>query len=452
MRYCTRIPLVMLILAACLVSASCDYGYDYYYACSPCAANVTSYMGTVSGLQPGTSVTLLANTGEQTSLSANGSFSVATLAPPGFPAQLGVLFQPPGQNCVASNSAPDANGVVHVTVTCSAIGAGAIPSLAVVAGMLQEGATDGSGTAASFQGPFGIAVDGAGNVYVADSGNNTVRAITPSGVVSTLAGSAGVIGSADGTGAGASFNAPAGVATDSAGNVYVADTGNETIRKITPSGVVTTLAGSPGLAGTSDGTGSAARFWGPIGIAADAAGNLYVADDYANTIRVITPSSMVTTLAGTGGVWGSVDGTGAAARFNRPRGVAVDGAGNVYVADTGNNTIRKIAPGAIVSTLAGTAGVWGSADGAGAAASFARPLSVANNAAGDVYVADYQNSTIRKITASAVVTTVVGVPGRAVFSAGTLPGSLAYPAAVVVSATSLFLTTNNGVAVVLNLP
>ena len=229
---------------------------------------------------------------------------------------------------------------------------------------------DGTGSAARFYFPNGVAVDSAGNVYVADTNNYTIRKITPSGVVSTLAGLAGSPGSADGTGSAARFNDPYGVAVDSAGNVYVADTGNNTIRKITPSGVVSTLAGLAGSIGSADGTGSAARFFQPYGVAVDSAGNVYVADTNNNTIRKITPSGVVSTLAGLAGSFGSADGTGSAARFYYPEGVAVDSAGNVYVADTGNDTIRKITPSGVVSTLAGLAGSIGSADGTGSAARF----------------------------------------------------------------------------------
>jgi hypothetical protein len=185
-----------------------------------------------------------------------------------------------------------------------------------------------------------VAVDSAGNVYVGDTSNSTIRKITSAGVVSTLAGLAGSIGSADGTGSAARFGDPHGVAVDSAGNVYVADSGYDTIRKITPAGVVTTLAGLAGGPGSADGTGSAARFNQPYGVAVDSAGNVYVADTANDTIRKITPAGVVKTLAGLASSIGSADDTGSAARFNGPGGVAVDTAGDVYVADSDNNTIR----------------------------------------------------------------------------------------------------------------
>jgi sugar lactone lactonase YvrE len=174
--------------------------------------------------------------------------------------------------------------------------------------------------------------------------------------ITTLAGVP--IGSADGTGSAARFNYPDGVASDSSGNLYVADTGNNTIRKITPAGVVTTLAGTPGIIGSADGTGSHAQFNGPWSVAVDGSGNVYVADTGNNTIRKITSAGVVTTLAGTAGVTGSADGTGGAASFSAPSGVAADSSGNVYVADTNNFTIRKITPAGVVSTLAGTGALW----------------------------------------------------------------------------------------------
>src|SRR5438874_8938195 len=268
---------------------------------------------------------------------------------------------------------------------------------------------NGSGSQAIFDYPYATAVDGAGNVYVADTYNYTVRKITPAGVVTTLAGLAGEDGSTDGAGSDARFSYMFGIAVDSAGNVYVTDFSN-TIRKITPAGVVTTLAGTPGVHGSADGTGSAAQFWQPWGIAVDSAGIVYVADQANSTIRKITPAGVVTTIAGAAGMFGSTDGSGSAARFNAPDGIAVDSSGNLYVADTLNSTIRKITSAGVVTTLAGTAGVIGSADGTGSAARFNYPyaLTVAGTA---VYVADSYNDTIRKITSAGVVTTFGGTAG-----------------------------------------
>jgi hypothetical protein len=324
------------------------------------------------------------------------------------------------------------------------------------------GSADGTGDAAGFYSPSGVTTDSAGAVYVADTFNDIIRSITPAGVVTTMAGTAGMGGSMDGTGAAARFSIPTGVATDSAGNVYVADSGvrisnevylgNHVIRKITPAGVVTTLAGTAGMPGSADGNGAAARFNTPLGVAADSAGDVYVADTYNSTIRKITPAGVVTTLAGTAGTTGSTDGTGPAALFNNPYGVAVDVAGNVYVADTRNDIIRKITPAGAVTTLAGMAGMSGSTDGMGAAARFDSPSGVAADSAGNVYVADTNNSTIRKITPAGVVTTVVGRAGENGFVPGPLPGLLSAPKSVALFGTTLYTTTNNAIVQVSNVP
>jgi streptogramin lyase len=317
-----------------------------------------------------------------------------------------------------------------------------------------RGSADGTGAAARFNTPWGVAVDGSGTVYVADSVNSTIRKITPAGVVTTLAGTANQGGSVDGTGAAARFSIPNGVAVDGSGNVFVADTGNFTIRKITPVGAVATLAGTVGVGGSADGTGAAARFFFPYGIAVDGSGGVYVADTYNHTIRKITPAGVVTTLAGTAGASGSADGTGAAARFNNPYGIAVDGSGNVYVADTYNHTIRKINPAGVVTTIAGAAGSNGSADGTGAAAHFLYPRGVAVDGSGTVYVADTSNSTIRKITPASVVTTLVGVPSSVQVGnvTGPLPASLVPPFGVAVDPAtgSLYISVDSAVLVASN--
>jgi sugar lactone lactonase YvrE len=267
---------------------------------------------------------------------------------------------------------------------------------------------DGSGTAAKFNGPFGVAVDASGNVYVADISNQRIRKVTAAGVVTTLAGT-GNRGHADGTGATATFDFPSGVAVDVSGNIYVADRDNHKIRKITTTGGVTTLAGN-GTAGFADGTGTTAYFNSPGSIAMDASGNIYVADRFNNRIRKISSTGEVTTLAGSA-TSGADDATGAAASFREPYGVAVDASGNIYVADMMNHKIRKIIPlpngTGVVSTLAGS-GLPGFVNATGTAAMFDRPGEVAIDAFGNVYVTELLSHRVRKITAAGVVTTLAG--------------------------------------------
>jgi sugar lactone lactonase YvrE len=273
------------------------------------------------------------------------------------------------------------------------------------------GHADGVGTSARFSQPSGVALDGVGNLYVADTLNNTLREITPTGVVTTLAGTPGLSGSADGFLGNALLNGPNSIAFDTSSNLFIADTANQTIRKITPAGVVTTLAGLAGQAGANDGSGSNARFYGPMGIAVDAADNVYVADAWNSTIRKIIPNGTVTTLAGQVGVRSSADGMGTNALFYCPLGISVDSGTNLYVADTWNSTIRKITPAGVVSTIAGFPVNYGSSDGVGTNASFAWPTDVKPDNAGNLYVTDQWNSRIRKITPAGVVSTLAGLTG-----------------------------------------
>ena len=261
--------------------------------------------------------------------------------------------------------------------------------------------------------PAGIAVDAAGTLYVADANNDRIRKITPAGVITTLAGMP-ISAFADGDATHARFNHPTGVAVDAAGMVCVADLRNHRIRKITPQGDVSTLAGS-GIPMFVDGTGAQARFNAPTGIAIDAAGTLYVADADNNRIRKIMPGGIVSTLAGSGAP-GFADGADSVAQFNYPTGVAVDASGNVFVADANNHRIRKVTPAGVVSTLAGS-GDQGFADNTGLLAKFNYPTALAVDVLGNVYVADNNNHRIRKITMAGVVSTVAGT-GVAGFADG----------------------------------
>ena len=348
-------------------------------------------------------------------------------------------------------------------------------SVSTYAGDGAPGAIDHAAAGqARFGDPFGVAADGAGNLYVADGGaGNSVRKIAPDGSVSTLAG--GREGYADGAGASASFHTPSGLAIDRAGNLYVADTGNNRIRKVTPAGVVSTLAGD-GAAGFRDGPAAAAQFDGPIGVAVDARGHVYVADTYNDRVRVVTPEGEVRTVAG-GERPGYADGAGTGgALFDTPCGVAVTAGGDVFVADTGNDRLRKIAadgqvstvglytpegaeifigsPVGIVTTHDGflyfteqeRGGVWqlapdgrsrliagigtGFADGDGvSAARMNQPAGLALDSRGTLYVADGANYLVRKLSPAATPTDNSMTDGVPPAAAAPTTGPASSPAA-----------------------
>ena len=300
----------------------------------------------------------------------------------------------------------------------------AVTTVAGTAGV--PGYADGVGGAARFQSPSGLVVDRQGNLFVADTAYNTIRKVTPAGVVTTFAGQAidpgtgapNNGGSANGTGADAQFSlgkpivnsiGSNGVAIDASDNIYIADTLNNSIRKLTPGAVVTTLP-------LRDAAGNQVELISPESVAIDQGLNLYVVESGTNTIRKVTPGGVVTIFAGMLGVAGSTDGAAAAAQFNYPRGIAVDVMGNVYVSDSNNNTIRKITAMGVVTTLAGSPGTptknsVGASDGFGVNARFNGPIGLAIDAAGNLYVADAGNSAIRRITPDGVVTTVAGLSG-----------------------------------------
>jgi len=339
----------------------------------------------------------------------------------------------------ASNSDGTAYGSVVQFTTSTGL-SGIVTAVSTLAGNGTAGYTDASGLSAQFNNPEGITVDASGKIYLSDSYNNRIRTVTAAGLASTFAGD-GTIGYNEGNALSAEFYGPNGIVVDGQGNVYVADFGNNVIRKITAAGVVSTFAGN-GTAGFVNGTGTSSEFNNPAGIAIDASGNIYVADHGNNVIRKITSAGVVTTLAGfkTGGY---INGTGTAAAFDNPNGVAVDATGNVYVADQGNSAIRKITAAGVVTTIAGgptqtdlinyPAGIAldaqgniyiadeggrimectttnvlyilagslntpGFVNGAGTAALFNNPQAITVDGSGNIYVADQGNNCIRKLT------------------------------------------------------
>ena len=394
------------------------------------------------------------------------------------------------------------SGNVYFTMGSSICRVTPSGSLTTLAGSrTQVGSIDGPGSSALFASPRGLAVDASENVYVADMGNDTIRLVTPQGLVTTLAGSSGTGGRADGTGPSALFNQPIGIAMGPTGTLLVLDSGNQAIRALTPQGTVTTwpggipqwspaslavgsdgslylggsnsivkitpggtasaLAGTDGQYGLVNGTGTSARFYNILGLAVDASGNVFAADyqnsvirlvtpaavvsTYAgrqnqpylgpvnlgvdasgnvfipisnNTIQKITPAGTVTTFAGVPGQSGNLDGPAAQALFGAAMSTAVDGAGNVYVADQSNATLRKIRPDGQGTTVAGSAGLLGSQDGLGAQARFNGPTGIAVDSQGNVFVTD-GGTTIRKMTSDGQVTTLAGMAGQYGFTDGT---------------------------------
>ena len=261
----------------------------------------------------------------------------------------------PGLIIAQTNYTPSTSQTNYTPYTFSADNELGIPLI---------GSQNGTGGNAGFFHPSAVVSDSRGNIYVADTSNNTIRMIALDDTVSTFAGLAGATGSVDGTGSTARFYTPAGLAIDASDTLDVSDTGNDEIRKIpmigANAGMVTTFAGLAGSSGFADGTGSAARFLSPVGIAVDLKGNAYVCDVGNNTVREITPSGEVTTVAGVGMMpsAGSTDVTGVSARFNLPNSTVVDSSGVMFhVADSANHVVRKISPNGLTATLAGGAGL-----------------------------------------------------------------------------------------------
>jgi len=423
-------------------------------------ALVPSATGTLS--QTGTNTFALskcfnAQTVTLIGLDADGNYIVGAGAPvPSLtssdPMQLSITApssQSPNQFTITRPATPTGNATISLNATLSPAAGDGTPvnaSFAVtfntdVCGVVStfagnsvagyQGYRDGTGTNAWFYDPWGLALDAAGNLYVADEQNARIREITPAGVVSTIAGD-GNHNFANGAALdGAEFFAPSGVAVDASGNVIIADYASNRIRKLS-AGSVSTLAGS-GAAGNVNGTGTGATFNQPEGVGVDASGTVYVPDYAYGDIRIVTAGGVVTTIADNGGVLSYQNGPAATAYFDQPSAIAVDGAGNVYVADTENNAIRKISAG-VVTTLAGAApptGTGGFQDGTGTAARFFHPYGITVDVNGNVFVADSGNNAIREITPAGVVTTIAGGSGTGSLDGVGINASFDFPIGIV---------------------
>lgn len=300
--------------------------------------------------------------------------------------------------------------------------------VATLGGRGSIGSTDGPGAQARFDAPTGVAIDARGNVYVADAGNGTIRKVSPEGTVSTFAGQARLSRSdIDGVGPAAEFGFPASMTFDAAGNLLLVDF-NQAIRKITPEAVVSKLVQLYDVDGLdASGCKSSATFISDI--ASDAAGTLYFADSRQHIVCRVTAQGEFSLVAGSAGQPGSDDGEGPAARFLRPSHLALDAAGTLYVSDAGNHTLRKISPQGVVSTLAGSAGQAGAADGVGTQARFSSPGDVVIARDGSLYIADLGNAGIRKMAPDGTVSTFVHGPGSDLAS-GIQAATLGRPAAL----------------------
>lgn len=279
-------------------------------------------------------------------------------------------------------------------------------------GGTEPGYQEGPIAEARFNDPAGITLDAQGNLYVADSRNHVIRKVTPDGITQLLAGTPGQPGFANGIGGLARLDTPFGIAVTPSGEVVVSDTGNHVLRHITPSGLVTTLAGQPGVDGHTNGPAALAAFSSPLGLCFDPAGNLWVADSGNHVLRKLTPDLQVVTVAGTPGAWGHRDGPAQEAQLNGPIDVAVRPNGEILVSDGLNHVLRKVTPSGEVDTLAGQPSIAGWADGPGSQSLFWNPAGLFLGDRGDLYVADSLNHAIRKVTPQGWVSTISGVPGN----------------------------------------
>jgi trimeric autotransporter adhesin len=269
----------------------------------------------------------------------------------------------------------------------------------------------GPATSAQFNYVHGLAVDGAGNLYIADTNNNRIRKITPGGVITTVAGKGTWGASGDGGPAvSAQLAGPRGLAVDAAGNLLIADSGNNRIRRVSPAGIITTIAGTKGGIGGDGGSATAAELNYPVAIAVHPNGNLFIADRYNHRVRMVNAAGVISTIAGSTAGFDGDGGPAPQAKLFDPRGVAVDAAGNVYIADAGNNRIRMVDNAGIIRTVVGSASAGFSGDGGPAAlAQISLPVELAVDERGNLLIADRGNFRVRQVNSEGIITTVAGI-------------------------------------------
>jgi len=284
--------------------------------------------------------------------------------------------------------------------------------------------------------PTGVWVDSNHNIYIVDKDNCRIRMVSASGIINTVAGlsTSQTYAGDNGKATLASLNLPNGIAFDSAGNMYIADTGNNVVRKVNTSGIITTVAGDNISAYSGDGgPATSANLSEPTGVALDAAGNLYIADANNNCIRVVTTDQNIHTVAGqcSYALFQGDGGPATQAKLNKPYSVAVDAYGNIYIADTENERIRKVTPDGIINTIAGN-GTQGFKDGPALQAEFSSPAGIAVDASGSVYIADKSNFRIRKLLPSGNVVTIAGSgsPGYSGVGVAATSAALYFPLGV----------------------
>jgi sugar lactone lactonase YvrE len=374
---------------------------------------MTAIGGTITGMNPGTTLTLVNNGSTPVVYTGSGNFNFTNAEGKAY--SLSVAHNPDGQWCKVIGGAGIATAATTpVSVRCQSA------QLVLLAGSGGgPGSADGLGTNARFNRPMGMVIDSVGNLFVADRNNRSIRKISPAGTVTTFAGSAGPFASVDGMGTAARFGNPTGIAIDSSDNLYVTDAAYNNVRKITPAGLVTTLVDKAAITGEAEVPGTFSSHHSLTAIVVDAGGSVYVADAYSHVIRKRTPNGVVATFAGVEGTCGHANGLRGIATLCMPSGLALAASGNLVVIDAANQLVRTISPAGTVSTLAGTAGEFGGRDGPGDFALFGfaageqlegTALSgIVAESSGSVLVNDYYNGRMRRIAADGTVTTAAGL-------------------------------------------